>query len=142
MTDSDVSASTQNQALAALLFLYQEVLHRKLSHLDLVHAKRSHRLPVVMSREEVTALLSQLRGVCRTMAQILYGSGLRLRECVTLRVRDVDVASRQLVARRGKGEKDRIALLPQTLVEPLRAQLSFAQQQHEADVATENRQDS
>ncbi len=130
--DDDVSASTQNQALAALLFLYQNVLHRKVERLDLVQAKRPKRLPVVMSREEVAVLLSKLGGVCHLMAQVLYGAGLRLQECVTLRAKDVDFGNCQLVVRCGKGQKDRVALLPRTLVEPLRSQLRFAERQHQS----------
>lgn len=133
--EDGVSASTQNQALAALLFLYEQVLHRKLPRLDIVGAKRPKRLPVVLTREEVGALLGQMEGVCRVMAALLYGAGLRLQECITLRVKDVDFAAGQLWVRRGKGQKDRLALLPRSLVAPLKAQLAEARRQHQRDVA-------
>ena len=121
-----VSASTQNQALAALLFLYAEVLETELGGMrGFVRAKRPQRLPVVMSRLEVNGVLARLGGVPRLMASLLYGSGLRLLECVTLRVKDVDFGGGQLSVRRGKGQKDRAALLPQTLVEPLTRHLGL-----------------
>jgi integron integrase len=135
-TTSDVSASTQNQALAAMLFLYEAVLHRNLARIDLVNARRPKRLPVVMTCEEVASLFSHLDGVCHLMASLLYGSGLRLQECVTLRAKDIDFGSGQIVVRRGKGQKDRVALLPLVLVEPLRQQLDFARAQHERDIAS------
>jgi site-specific recombinase XerD len=107
-----VSASTQNQALSALLFLYAEVLGSELGWMeDVVRAKRPARLPVVMSRLEVNAVLAGLSGSTRLMASLLYGSGLRLVECVTLRVKDVDFGAGQLTVRRGKGQRDRAALL-------------------------------
>jgi integron integrase len=108
-----VSASTQNQALAALLFLYKDVLKRDVGDVGVpVRAKRPARLPVVMTRGEVHAVLDRLTGVWRLMASLLYGSGLRLSECVCLRVRDVDFGSKQVLVRRGKGQKDRATLLP------------------------------
>ena len=131
-----VSASTQNQALAALLFLYAKVLGKELGPLgEVVHARGPTRLPVVMTREEVAALLSHLDGTPRLMASLLYGSGLRLQECVSLRVKDLDLAARQLVVRRGKGKKDRGAILPQTLIEPLQGHLGTVQRQHTSDLA-------
>lgn len=129
----DVSASTQNQALAAVRFLYECVLRRKIGHINLVAARRPKNLPVVVSREEVAALLSHLSGAYYLMAAILYGSGLRLQECVTLRVKDVDLAANQILIRRGKGQKDRVALLPRSLVAPLRDQLASAQKLHQRD---------
>lgn len=134
--EDGVSASTQNQALAALLFLYEQVLHRKLARLDIVGAKRPKRLPVVLTREEVSALLGHMEGVCGVMAALLYGAGLRLQECITLRVKDVDFSAGQLWVRRGKGQKDRLALLPRSLVAPLKAQLAEARRQHQRDIAT------
>jgi integron integrase len=120
-----VSASTQNQALAALLFLYAEVLQRPLGSLgQVVHAKRPIRLPVVMTRNEVNMVLSRLSGVWLLMASPLYGSGLRVLECASLRVKDVDFGGGQLLVRRGKGQKDRATLLPKSLVEPLEAHLA------------------
>jgi len=107
-TDGHVSPSTQNQALSALLFLYKEVLGQDLPWVnDIVHAKRPRRLPVVLTREEVGAVLAQLRGVPRLMVTLLCGAGLRLLECARLRVKDVDVAMNQIIVREGKGNKDR-----------------------------------
>ena len=135
-TDQHVSASTRNQALSAQLFLYREVCNVELPWLDeLVRAKRSQRLPVVLSRDEVRAVIDQLDGVHRLMAALLYGSGLRLMECCRLRVKDVGFARRQLVVRQGKGDKDRVALLPASLHAPLRAQLEAVRGQHQADIA-------
>ena len=103
-TDARVSASTQNQALAAILFLYREVLGRDLPWLDdAVRAKKPRRLPIVLTRDEVASVLRQLEGVPRLMATLLYGSGLRLLECVRLRVKDLDFASSQILVRAGKG---------------------------------------
>lgn len=108
-----VSAATQNQALAALLFLYRDVLGRDLPWLDgLVRAELRQRQPVVMSRAEVRALLDRMDGVPRLMATLLYGAGLRLLECCRLRVKDVDLDRNQLVVRSGKGDKDRVTMLP------------------------------
>ena len=111
--DRHVSASTQNQALAALLFLYREVLDRDLDWLDdLVRAKRGEKLPVVLSRGEVAALLSVMTGLRRLQAALLYGTGLRLLECLRLRVKDLDFERHEIVVREGKGQKDRITLFP------------------------------
>lgn len=134
-TDNSVSASTQNQAMAALLFLYNQVLHRNLPQLEVITAKRPQRLPVVLTREEVAALLGKMTGICHLMASLLYGAGLRLQECVTLRVKDLDLSAGQLCVRRGKGQKDRVAILPRVLVEPLRLQVGNVRQQHELDLA-------
>jgi integron integrase len=134
-TEGHVSASTQNQALAALLFLYSEVLHRPLELVGgVVHAKRPTRLPVVMSREEVQSVLEHLSGTWHLMASLLYGSGLRLLECASLRVKDVDFAGGQILVRRAKGHKDRVTLLPQLVVEPLRAHLVKVNALHQADL--------
>lgn len=135
-TVDHVSASTQNQALAALLFLYREVFGQPLEFLDqLVYAKRSSRLPVVLSRAEVAAVLVHLEPPWSLMAQLLYGAGLRLMECVTLRVKDVDFDRRQLTVRRGKGQKDRVTLLPGSLEAPLRAHLLERAERHAQEVA-------
>jgi integron integrase len=134
-TRGRVSASTQNQALAALLFLYREVLGEQLPWMDNVRrAKRSERVPVVLSREEARRLLAELCGLNWLMASLLYGSGLRLMECVRLRVQDVDFARHEIVVRRGKGGKDRRTLLPASLVPPLSAQLEEARRVHERDL--------
>ena len=122
--DGKVAAATQNQALSALLFLYREVLGVTLPWLDNVtRAKRPQRLPVVLTREEVREVLSRMRGVCALMAGLLYGAGMRLMECVRLRVKDVEFAQRQIVVRDGKGAKDRVTMLPQTLADSLQAHL-------------------
>jgi integrase len=112
-TDSKVSASTQNQALNALLFLYKEVLDKQIGFVDgVVRAKRPHRLPVVLTRQEVRSIVGWLEGSDWLMAMLLYGAGLRLMECLRLRVKDIDFTSNQIVVRAGKGDKDRHTMLP------------------------------
>ncbi len=134
--EDEVSASTQNQALAALLFLYSEVLLRPLPSLGaVVHAKRPARLPTVLSRAEVDALFSHLEGIWRLMASLLYGSGLRLLECVAIRVKDIDFEGGQVMVRRGKGQRDRATILPRSLIDPLRAHLAVTRGRHQADLA-------
>lgn len=134
--DNHVSASTQNQALAALLFLYREVLECPLSPLrDVVAAKRPRRLPVVMTQQEVALVLTQLTGVWRLMAEVMYGGGVRLMECLQLRVKDIDVGAGQLVVRRGKGGKDRVTLLPQLLRSKLQAHLLDRRRLHDRDLS-------
>jgi integron integrase len=130
-----VSASTQNQALCALVFLYSVVLEVPIEQLHgLVRARRPARLPAVLSREETAALLRAMDGVPRLMASLLYGSGLRLKECCTLRVKDVDLAGGELRVRDGKGRKDRVTMLPDALREPLREHLAAVRAQHQRDV--------
>jgi len=130
-----VAASTQNQALAALLFLYQRVLHRDVDWLSgIVHAKRPERLPVVLSRDEVAAVLQQMRGVPALMANLLYGSGLRVIECAELRVNDLDFDRHEVTVRDGKGRKDRVTMLPDRLSRPLREHLTAVRQIHEQDI--------
>ncbi len=130
-----IAASTQNVALCALLFLYTEVLQQELPYIDgIVRAQRPHRLPVVLSRCEVEALLAQLTGIYHLIACLLYGSGLRLMEALRLRVKDVDFDYHQILVRYGKGEKDRRTILPRPLIEPLRLQLAQAQLWHERDL--------
>ena len=108
-----VAASTQNQALSALLFLYRQVLQVEMPWLDnVVRAKLSERLPVVLTREEVRAVIRELQGPPRLMAILLYGAGLRLLECARLRVKDVDFATNQIIVRAGKGDRDRVTLSP------------------------------
>jgi integron integrase len=127
--------STQNQALGALLFLYREVLELDVPWLDgLVRARRPERLPVVLSRKEVRALLEHLDGTPRLMAYLLYGAGLRLLECCRLRVQDVDFGTSQLVVRGGKGDKDRVTMLPAGVKADLAEHLEHGQQQHEHDL--------
>ncbi len=119
-----VSASTQNQALSALLFLYKEVLSIDLPWLDkVVRAKQPQRLPVVLTRTEVQAVLTRMSGTYGLMANLLYGTGMRLMECVRLRVKDVDFEREEILIRNGKGAKDRITLLPKSLTGSLQAHL-------------------
>jgi integron integrase len=134
--ERDVAAATQNQALSALLFLYKEVLGQPLPWLDdLERAKRPARLPSVLTRDEVQRLLGQMQGVKWLMASLLYGAGLRLRECLKLRVKDVDFGYRQILVRDGKGAKDRVTMLPQSVIEPLQAHLVRVKSLHERDLA-------
>jgi integron integrase len=131
-----VSASTQNQALCALVFLYRHVLGRNLGWLeDVVHAKRPQRLPVVLTRPEVKALLGALEGIRWIMASLLYGAGLRLLECLRLRVKDIGFSSHQILVHEGKGNKDRRTMLPAAVKEPLAAHLEHVRQLHQNDVA-------
>jgi integron integrase len=134
--DRQVSASTQNQALCALLFLYREVLARPFSWLDdVVRAKRPQRLPVVLTRQEVKELLGTLEGVHWIMGHLLYGAGLRLLECLRLRVKDVDFSANHIVVREGKGNKDRITMLPLSVKAPLIAHLARVRELHQQDLA-------
>ncbi len=131
-----VSASTQNQALSALLFLYRRVLGVDLPWLDgLVRAKRPVHVPVVLGREEVLAVLSRLSGAPWLMAALLYGAGLRLLECLQLRVKDVDFGRREIVVRRAKGGRDRRTVLPRVVERPLAAHLARVRRQHEDDLS-------
>ncbi|MCF6354451.1 MAG: integron integrase [Candidatus Polarisedimenticolaceae bacterium] len=131
----NVAASTQNQALNALVFLYKQVLNRPLSELDnFTRAKRPKRLPVVLERGEVGRLLEQLEGVQYLMAALLYGTGMRLMECVRLRVQDVDFEYNQIMVRDGKGQKDRVVPLPKLLEPLLMEQLERAQVLHLQDL--------
>ena len=131
----NVSASTQNQALCALLFLYREVLGRELARVEgIERAKRPQRVPTVLTRDEVRRVLSHITGVHHLMAGLLYGAGLRVMECVRLRVKDVDFGYGQITVRDGKGEKDRRTVLPGSLAEPLRAQLVRAKLLHDEDL--------
>jgi integron integrase len=133
--DGKVAASTQNQAMSALLFLYRGVLELDLPWLDgVVRAKRPLRLPVVLTREEVRAVLQRLHGAPRLMAFLLYGAGLRLLECCRLRVQDVDFATNQLVVRGGKGDKDRVTMLPVVVKAELARHLEGVRQQHQRDL--------
>ncbi len=134
-TDRRAAASTQNQALAALLFLYRYVLGVDLPWLDgLVRATRPAHLPVVLSRDEVHAVLRRLRGTPRLVALLLYGAGLRLLECCCLRVKNIDFGANQIVVRSGKGDRDRVALLPGGVHNELKLQLHRAHRQHENDL--------
>jgi integron integrase len=133
--EDKVAASTQNQALSALLFLYKQVLEIDLPWMsDITRAKKPQRLPVVLTVEEVRRVLARMDGQHGLMAELLYGAGLRLLECARLRVKDVDFGYRQITVRDGKGEKDRMTMLPQTVIEPLRAHLEKVKVLHEHDV--------
>lgn len=133
---SGVAAATQNQALSSLLFLYKEVLGQPLDWLDgLVRAKRPARVPTVLNAAEVQRLLAGLDGAKWLMASLLYGAGLRLRECLKLRVKNVDFDYRQIVVRDGKGGKDRVTMLPAAVIEPLKAHLVRVKALHERDIA-------
>jgi integron integrase len=135
-TEGRVAASTQNQALAALLFLYREVLEVELPWMaDVVRAKAPRRVPVVLSREEVGRLLAMLDGQAWLQAALLYGAGLRLMECLRLRVKDVDFDRQEIVVRGGKGDKDRRVPLPQRLREPLRQAVERVRWVHAQDRA-------
>jgi integron integrase len=131
----NVAASTQNQALSAILFLYGEVLKKPLNRLDHIqHAKRESRLPVVFTSDEVEAVLAQLEGRLWLMASLLYGAGLRLMECVRLRVKDLDFTMKQIIVRDGKGGKDRITVLPDSMIAPLQRHLTKVKALHERDI--------
>jgi integron integrase len=132
--DRRVSASTQNQALSAVLFLYRDVLGTDLAGIPpIVRARTPERLPVVLSRDEVMAVLRALTGTMQLVATLLYGAGLRLDECLGLRVKDLDFDRDQITVRRGKGQKDRVTVLPATVKEELRAHLAGVRRIHEAD---------
>lgn len=135
-TERKVAASTQNEALNALVFLYREVLEQDVGAFDgFVRAKAPRRLPVVLSRREVRALLGKMRGPRQFIASLLYGSGLRLSDALRLRIKDLDFERRQLIVRSGKGKKDRLTMLPEPLETPLRRQLKRARLAHEEDLA-------
>ena len=130
-----VAASTQSQALNALVFLYDKVLEKPFGELGhFAHSKRPQRLPVVLSRSEVNHLLDGLDGIRQLMAGLLYGSGLRLMECVRLRVQDVDFECGQLVVRNAKGGKERVVPLPRRFIEPLKVHLQSVERMHREDL--------
>jgi len=132
-----VAASTQNQALWAIVFLYKQVLKKEPGEFkELVWAKKPKRLPVVFSREEAKAVLNQLTGVYNIMATLLYGAGLRLSECLELRVKDMDFSYKQITVRDAKGDKDRVTLLPESIIEALKQHLGKVKNLHEKDLQT------
>ena len=131
--ESHVAASTQNQAFNALLFVFQQVLHRELGDVCAERAKVPDRIPVVLSRDEVQRLLGQLAGRELTIAQILYGSGLRILECLRLRIKDIDFDQNQIVVRDGKGMKDRVTCLPAICIDDLRVLIESRRLQHQQD---------
>lgn len=134
-TEGQVSASTQNQALSALLFLYRHVLGVEDGDLKgVVRARRRQRLPVVLTPEEVRQVLDQLEGMNQLIAKLLYGSGLRLMEALRLRVKDLDFQQHQLTVRDGKGGKDRLTMIPQRMIKPLQEHLKTVKETHMADL--------
>jgi integron integrase len=133
--DACVSASTQNQALNAILFLYRQVLGKDIGYINgVVRARRPTRLPAVLTRQEVKSILSLLKGAEWIMATLLYGAGLRLMECMRLRVKDADFSSNQIVVRSGKGNKDRVTMLPGSVKEPLYRHLERVKEQYRRDL--------
>lgn len=137
--DEEVAASTQNQARSAVLFLYREVLGVAIDDLrNVVLAKTTSHLPTVLTKAETQAVLTQLSGPYRLMAQLLYGSGLRLLECMRLRVKDLDFAQQQLTVRAGKGMEDRLTILPASLIEPLQDHLRVVKRLHTEELAHGN----
>ncbi len=136
LADAGVSASTQNQALAALLFLYRDVLDRPLAPIDgIVRAKRPVRLPAVLTRDEVRCVIDRMEGPTQLVAMILYGSGVRLLEALTLRVKDLDIARGEILVRRGKGNRDRRTVLSTEAIRRLRPHLAQVRALHERDLA-------
>lgn len=132
--EMNVSASTQNQALSAILFLYRDVLHQELPRIEgVTRAQRPDRLPVVFTRSEVALLLSKLPNVPFLVCSLLYGAGLRLAEAIRLRVKDLEFERNEIVVRDGKGEKDRLTMLPSSVKDKLQAHLEKVKQQHERD---------
>jgi len=133
----EVSASTQNQALSAILFLYRHVLHIDLddSSLTAFRPRRSKTVPTVLSKDEVKRILNHLSGVYRIIAQIMYGGGLRVMETMRLRVKDIDFENHQIIVRDGKGENDRFTILPDSVVQPLKFHLRQVMLIHESDLA-------
>jgi integron integrase len=135
--EGQVAASTQNQAVAAILFLYTEVLGTKVAWLsDIVRAKQPHRIPVVLTREEVGALIGCMQGLPRLVTRLLYGSGLRLLEALKLRVKDVNFGLNEIRVRSGKGNRDRVTMLPTSIRPALTMHLDAVRHRHQADLST------
>lgn len=131
-----VAASTQNQAFNALVFLYKQVLGREeLALENIARAKRPERLPTVFDRSEIERLFMHLEGTSKLVAALLYGAGLRLLECLRLRIQDIEFERSQIVVHNGKGTKDRVTLLPPNLVQPIRGQMTVASELHREDLA-------
>jgi integron integrase len=131
----NIAASTQNQAISALLFLYREVLHQDLGPVDALRAKRSKRLPTVLTKEETLRLIGCLSGTHQLMAKLIYGSGMRLMECLRLRVKDLEFERRAIIVRDGKGAQDRVTVLPDSLIPLLQEHLQRVKALHEQDLA-------
>lgn len=136
MVERNVAPSTQNLALTSLVFLFREVLKVSTENLSFSHAKRAPRIPVVLSRQEVKDLLENMAGVSGLMTGLIYGTGMRLMECVRLRVMDIDFSYRHIVVKDAKGAKDRIVPLPNKYTEVLQTYLQHVRQQHNADLET------
>lgn len=133
--EGQVASATQNLALNALVFLYKVVLERPLGEIaGIVRAKKPQRLPVVLTRSEVAALLKQLEGEYWLMASLMYGSGLRVMECVRLRIKDIEFSQRAIIVRDGKGDKDRVTMLPDPLIPPLQIQIEQVRMTHQRDL--------
>ena len=130
-----VAAATQNQAFNAILFLYREVLNVQLENVNALRAHERKRLPVVLTRTEVTAILNGLDLPWKLMVELLYGSGLRLQECCTLRIKDVDVEREQIILRATKGNQDRVSLLPSQTIDSLKVQIDLVTDLHKRDLA-------
>jgi integrase len=130
-----VSASTQNQALNAILFLYRDVVRKEIGYVDgVIRAKRPRRVPVVLTRSEVKSILGILDRSDWLMVMLLYGAGLRVMECLQLRVKDIDFTSNQIIVRGGKGDKDRHTMLPGSVKEPLAKHLELIKDRHRRDL--------
>ena len=130
-----VSASTQTQALSAILFLYRHVIRKEIGSLDgLIRARKSRRLPVVLSKDEVRAVIAELQGEIRSIAILMYGAGIRLLECLQLRVKDLDFSANRITVRDGKGNKDRITMLPESVKDMLQIHLQRARRIHRHDL--------
>lgn len=135
-TDRKIAASTPNIALSALLFLYRQVLRVDLPNIENIERARQTRyLPVVLTREEVKTLLSNIEGVENLVTSLLYGTGMRLTEGLRLRVKDIDFSGQGIITRDGKGKEDRITMLPEQLIEPLKQQLNYAKSLQDLDLA-------
>lgn len=137
VNDRTVAASTQNQAISAIMFLYRNVLQMELDETKIlpIRPTKPKRVPTVLSREEAKKVIARMDGVYQLMTQIMYGSGLRLMEVMRLRVKDLDFANHQIVVRDGKGENDRVTMFPNVLLEPLRLHLQQVKVQHELDLS-------
>jgi integron integrase len=134
-TQQKLAASSQNQALSAIIFLYRHVIKRELNFPpNTIRASKAKHLPTVLSKAEALVVINQMQGVTKLMAQILFGAGLRLTECLRLRVKDIDFANNQIIVRDGKGEKDRVTPLPASIIEALKKQLEHARRIHEKDL--------
>lgn len=136
-TTQQISASTQNQALSAILFLYRHVLHIELDEPQLakLRPQRSKPIPTVLSKDEIKRLIASLTGTNKLIAQVMYGGGLRVMECMRLRIKDIDFDNRQIIVRDGKGENDRFTILSESLIQPLQLHISYVRSLHEKDIA-------